>query len=203
MQTLIEALLNSSGLEVAAVVFAISYLLLAIRQSILCWVAALISSAMYCFIFFSVELYLESVLQIFYLAMAVYGWISWKGYLQAESKSLEITSLSVQKNLIIIFTLALLTSASGFALDNDPTLDYLDAFTTWGAIIATFMVAKKILENWLYWIVIDSVAIYLYLEKGLYLTALLFAAYVLIALLGYLAWFRDHKLKGAAYRKFS
>ena len=130
--------------------------------------------------------------------MAVYGWISWKGYLQAESKSLEITSLSVQKNLIIIFTLALLTSASGFALDNDPKLDYLDAFTTWGAIIATFMVAKKILENWLYWIIIDSVAIYLYFEKGLYLTALLFAAYILIALIGYIAWYRDHRLKAAA-----
>ena len=203
MQELIEALLNSSGLEVAAVVSAIGYLLLAIRQSILCWAAALISSALYCFIFFSVELYLESVLQIFYLAMAVYGWISWKGYLLAESKSLEITSLSVQKNLIIILTLALLTSASGFALDNDPKLDYLDAFTTWGAIIATFMVAKKILENWLYWIIIDSVAIYLYFEKGLYLTALLFAAYVLIALVGYWAWFRDHKLKVAASRKYS
>ena len=198
MQTLIEALLNSSELEVAAAVFAISYLLLAIRQSILCWAAALISSALYCFIFFSVELYLESLLQIFYLAMAVYGWISWKGYLRAESTSLEITSLSVQKNLIIIFTLALLTSVSGFALDNDPTLDYLDAFTTWGAIIATFMVAKKILENWLYWIIIDSVAIYLYFEKGLYLTALLFAAYILIALIGYIAWYRDHRLKAAA-----
>ena len=203
MQTLIEALLNSSELEVAAAVFAISYLLLAIRQSILCWAAALISSALYCFIFFSVELYLESLLQIFYLAMAVYGWISWKGYLRAESTSLEITSLSVQKNLIIIFSLALLTLVSGFALDNNPTLDYLDAFTTWGAIIATFMVARKILENWLYWMIIDSVAIYLYLEKGLYLTALLFAAYVLIALVGYWAWFRDHKLKVAASRKFS
>ena len=196
MQALIDALLNSTGVEVAAVVLAISYLLLAIRQNILCWVAALISSALYCFIFFSVELYMESMLQIFYLAMAVYGWISWKGYRQAEGKNLEITSLSAWKNLLIILIIAFLTLVSGFALNNDPTLDYLDAFTTWGAIIATFMVAKKILENWLYWIVIDSVAIYLYLEKGLYLTALLFAAYVLIALVGYLAWYRDHRLKG-------
>ena len=203
MQALIDALLNSTGVEVAAVVLAISYLLLAIRQNILCWVAALISSALYCFIFFSVELYMESLLQIFYLAMAVYGWISWKGYRKAEGKNLEITSLSAWKNLVIILIIAFLTLVSGFALNNDPTLDYLDAFTTWGAIIATFMVAKKILENWLYWIIIDSVAIYLYFEKGLYLTALLFAAYVLIALLGYLAWFRDHKLKVAAAIKFS
>ena len=198
MQALIDALLNSTGLEVAAVVLAISYLLLAIRQNILCWVAALISSALYCFIFFSVGLYMESLLQIFYLAMAVYGWISWKGYRQSEGKNLEITSLSVRKNFVIILFIAFLTSVSGFSLDNDPTLDYLDAFTTWGAIIATFMVAKKILENWLYWIVIDAAAIYLYLEKGLYLTALLFAAYILIALVGYIAWCRDHRLKGAA-----
>ena len=196
MQALIDALLNSTGVEVAAVVLAISYLLLAIRQNILCWVAALISSALYCFIFFSVELYMESLLQIFYLAMAVYGWISWKGYRKAEGKNLEITSLSAWKNLVIILIIAFLTLVSGFALNNDPTLDYLDAFTTWGAIIATLMVAKKILENWLYWIVIDSAAIYLYLEKGLYLTALLFVAYVLIALVGYLAWYRDHRLKG-------
>ena len=196
MQALIDALLNSTGVEVAAVVLAISYLLLAIRQNILCWVAALISSALYCFIFFSVELYMESLLQIFYLAMAVYGWISWKGYRKAEGKNLEITSLSAWKNLLIILIIAFLTLVSGFALNNDPTLDYLDAFTTWGAIIATLMVAKKILENWLYWIVIDSAAIYLYLEKGLYLTALLFVAYVLIALVGYLAWYRDHRLKG-------
>ena len=141
---------------------------------------------------------MESLLQIFYLAMAVYGWISWKGYRQSEGKNLEITSLSVRKNFAIILFIAFLTSVSGFSLDNDPTLDYLDAFTTWGAIIATFMVAKKILENWLYWIVIDAAAIYLYLEKGLYLTALLFAAYILIALAGYIAWCRDHRLKGAA-----
>ena len=196
MQALIDALLNSTGVEVSAVVLAISYLLLAIRQNILCWVAALISSALYCFIFFSVELYMESLLQIFYLAMAVYGWISWKGYRKAEGKNLEITSLSAWKNLVLILIIAFLTLVSGFALNNDPTLDYLDAFTTWGAIIATLMVAKKILENWLYWIVIDSAAIYLYLEKGLYLTALLFVAYVLIALVGYLAWYRDHRLKG-------
>ena len=81
--------------------------------------------------------------------------------------------------------------------NRDPTLDYLDAFTTWGAIIATFMVTKKILENWIYWIIIDSVAIFLYLKKDLYLTAALFAAYILIALVGYVAWYRDYKLKGA------
>ena len=197
MQVLIEALLNTSGLELAAVILAISYLLLAIRQNILCWAAALLSSGLYCFIFFSVELYFESVLQVFYIAMAVYGWSSWKGNNQTEGKGLEVSSLSPQTNLIFIFTIVLLTIISAHIFNKNSILDYLDAFTTWGAIIATFMVAKKILENWIYWIIIDSVAIFLYLKKDLYLTAALFAAYILIALVGYIAWYRDYNLKSA------
>ena len=202
MQVLIEALLNTSGLELAAVILAISYLLLAIRQNILCWAAAFLSSGLYCFIFFSVELYFESVLQVFYLAMAVYGWISWRGDSYAKGKGLEVSSLSLQTNLILIFTIVLLTIMSASVLNQDSTLDYLDAFTTWGAIIATFMVTKKILENWIYWLIIDSVAIFLYLEKELYLTAALFAAYIMIALMGYIAWYHDYKLKGANESKF-
>ena len=197
MQVLIEALLTTSGFELAAVILAISYLLLAIRQNILCWAAALLSSGLYCFIFFSVELYFESVLQVFYIAMAVYGWISWKGNNQAEGKGLAVSSLSLQTNLIFIFTIVLLTIISAHIFNKNSILDYLDAFTTWGAIIATFMVTKKILENWIYWIIIDSVAIFLYLKKDLYLTAALFAAYILIALVGYIAWYRDYNLKSA------
>ena len=202
MQVLFEALLNTNGLELAAVILAISYLLLAIRQNILCWAAALLSSGLYCFIFFSVELYFESVLQVFYVAMAVYGWISWRGDSYKEGKGLEVSSLSLQTNLILIFTIVLLTIISASVLNKDSTLDYLDAFTTWGAIIATFMVTKKILENWIYWLIIDSVAIFLYFEKELYLTAALFAAYILIALMGYIAWYHDYKLKGANESKF-
>ena len=134
--------------------------------------------------------------------MAVYGWISWRGDSYEEGKGLEVSSLSLQTNLILIFTIVLLTIISASVLSKDSTLDYLDAFTTWGAIIATFMVTKKILENWIYWLIIDSVAIFLYLEKELYLTAALFAAYILIALMGYIAWYHDYKLKGANESKF-
>ena len=120
-----------------------------------------------------------------------------------KERALKVSSLSLRTNLILIFTIVLLTIISASVLNKDSTLDYLDAFTTWGAIIATFMVAKKILENWVYWLIIDSVAIFLYLEKELYLTAALFAAYILIAVVGYIAWYRDYKLKGANESKFS
>ena len=65
---------------------------------------------------------------------------------------------------------------------------FLDAFTTWASVLTTFLVIWKILENWLYWLVIDSISIYLYLDRGLYLTALLFAVYLVIAIFGYLHW---------------
>ena len=84
------------------------------------------------------------------------------------------------------------TLASGYLLAENTTAvwPYVDAFTTWGSVVTTFMVARKILENWLYWIVIDSVSIFLYIDRGLYLTALLFVAYVVIVIIGFFNWKR-------------
>ena len=68
---------------------------------------------------------------------------------------------------------------------------YVDSFTTWASVFTTYLVARKYLQNWLYWIVIDAVSVPLYIERGLSLTALLFAAYIVIAVLGYISW-RNH-----------
>ncbi len=76
---------------------------------------------------------------------------------------------------------------------SEAALPFLDSFTTWGSVLTTWMVARKILENWLYWLVIDSVSIYLYLDRGLHLTALLFAAYLIIALFGYRKWLLHYR----------
>ncbi|MBO6566871.1 MAG: nicotinamide mononucleotide transporter, partial [Pseudomonadales bacterium] len=86
------------------------------------------------------------------------------------------------------------TFISGTLLaDTDQRLGYVDSFTTWGAIVTTFMVARKILENWIYWLVIDSVSIYLYLDRALYFTAILFMAYLVIIFFGFRAWWLDYR----------
>ena len=72
-------------------------------------------------------------------------------------------------------------------------MPYLDSFTTWGAVLTTYMVAKKVLENWIYWFVIDAIAIYLYIDRELYLTALLMAIYVVMVVFGYTAWLKIYK----------
>ncbi len=174
--------------EILAVVFAITYLLLAIKESIWCWPAALISTLIYGFLFFDVNLYMESALQLFYIVMAFYGWSQWRKNDNPKT-DLKVSNWSYKQHLTAISLVALLVVISATLLRNtDAAFPWLDSFSTWGAVIATWMVTKKIIENWLYWIVIDSVNIYLYLQKDLYLTTALFIFYTLMCFVGYYKW---------------
>ncbi|MFU8764552.1 MAG: nicotinamide mononucleotide transporter, partial [Haliea sp.] len=102
-------------------------------------------------------------------------------------------------HLLAVTAVIAASAGSGFLLAQytDAALPYLDSFTTWGSILTTWMVARKILENWLYWLVIDSASIYLYLERGLTLTAALFAVYLIIVVFGYRRWLRQYRLQSA------
>jgi nicotinamide mononucleotide transporter len=175
--------------EIPAVALAIAYLVLAIRQNIWCWAAAALSTLMYLFIMYSAQLYMESLLQIFYLAMAAYGWFQWRRGGE-DGKELEVSTWPPRHHLLAIAAVLVLVFASGELLTrySDAALPFLDSFTTWGAIVATFMVARKILENWIYWFVIDAVSIGLYLSRDLYFTAGLFAVYLVMIVIGYRSW---------------
>lgn len=189
-----EQLLQNSVFELVAVVFAIAYLVLAVKESSLCWYAAGISTLIFLFIFWDVKLYMESGLQIYYLAMAFYGGYQWQGA-QGEATSLPVSRWSAAQHVKALALIAVLTFASGSLLNSgtDANLPYLDSFTTWASVVTTFMVARKILENWLYWLVIDSVSIFLYIDRGLYFTALLFAIYIVIIFFGWIAWNRSYR----------
>jgi nicotinamide mononucleotide transporter len=187
------AALEMSPWEVIAVVLAIAYLLLAVRQSLWCWGAALVSTAIYFGLFLRAGLYMESVLQVFYIAMAVYGWYRWRfGGVGAED-SLPVTTWRWNVHAIAIAGTIGCATVTGWALARFTAaqLPYLDSFTTWASIVTTWMVARKILENWIYWFVIDSVSIYLYVSRSLHLTAVLFAVYLVIIVFGYRDWRRS------------
>lgn len=195
---MIEAILSSvramSGWEAAAVLLGIAYLLLAVRESLWCWYAAFFSTAIFLVLFWDVGLLMESALQVYYLAMAVYGWWQWQRG-SARQDELAISSWGTRQHLYALVAVLLVSAASGSLLERftGAALPYLDSFTTWGSILTTWMVARKILENWLYWLVIDSVSIYLYLDRELYLTAVLFAAYLIIVLFGYRQWLLHYR----------
>jgi len=187
--------------EVIAVVAAVAYLLFAIRQNILCWFFALLSTAIYIVLFISAKLYMESLLNVFYFAVALYGWYFW--YLGGDRRSrLPVTSWRWPIHAKALAGVTILALVSGTLLDrySDAAFPYIDSMTTFAAIWATFLVARKVLENWWYWLVIDVVSIFLYWSRDLQLTSLLFVVYVLLIPFGLIAWtraFNEHRAANA------
>ena len=179
-----------SALEVCAVGLAVIYVLLAIQQLRVCWIAAIASAALFILIFWQVQLYLEAALQFFYIAMAVYGWVAWR---PDEAQSVAaIRTWPLPYHGVACCAVLLVSMALGTVMNTltDAASPYVDAATTVSALLATWMVAQRLLENWLYWIAIDLASVGLYLSRDLTLTAGLFAAYVLLAGLGYRTWRR-------------
>ena len=196
LQTVLTAAQSMSLMEVTAVVFAMAYLLLAVRENVLCWLFAFLSTAIYTVLFWDVSLLMESALNVYYMAMAVYGWYQWtRGGSNGDDQphALAVRSMAAKQHVMVIAAIASLTLVSGYLLSEHSTAawPYVDSFTTWASVITTYLVARKFLQNWLYWIVIDTVSVPLYIDRGLNLTALLFVAYVVIAVVGYFKW-RDH-----------
>ena len=184
------------NLETLAVALGISYLLLAMRENSLCWYCAFFSTAIYVYIFGDVSLYMESALNVYYMGMAVYGWLQWqKG--GANHSGVEIDRWTAKHHIICILVILIASVISGYLLsvNTDARLPYLDSFTTWASVLTTVMVARKVLENWLYWIVINSVSIYLYIDRDLDQTAAMFTLYLVLSVLGYVAWKKNYVLQ--------
>ena len=142
-------------------------------------------------------LYMEASLQIFYIVMGFYGWSQW--LLNSDNQGLVVKTWNLSEHLSAISVILLLALGSGWMLEKytEAALPFMDSLTTWGAIITTYMVAKKVLENWIYWFVIDSISIYIFLSRDLYLTSFLFFIYLFIIVLGYKSWDRIRRSEEA------
>lgn len=207
LQTVMNTLQSMSSWELAAFVFAIAYLLLAVRENVLCWLFAFLSTAIYTVLFWDVSLLMDAALNVYYMAMAAYGWQQWTrgGKTNGVGTSnqpgiLSIRLMTNRQHVMVIAIVAILSLISGYLLSNHSSAawPYIDSFTTWASVITTYLVTRKYLENWLYWIVIDAVAVPLYIERGLQLTALLFAVYIIIAVVGYFNWKEHFRTAGQA-----
>lgn len=194
-----QALESMSWIEVVAVVAGVSYLLLATKEIIWCWLFGLINVIAYLFICFQSKLYAEFGLQVFYFFITLYGWYQWKFGGKNNSKE-EISFWPLKTHLLVIGSGALATLILATILESytDADIPLLDSFTTVFSVICTYMVAKKKIENWLYWIIVDSAAAYMYFYKELYLTSLLFVLYVILVIFGYYEWKRLYKVQQAS-----
>lgn len=176
-------------MENAAVVLAIVYLLLAIRENRWCWPAGVASALLYLGVFYEAGLYMEAWLQVFYAGMGVYGWWAWRPG-EGGSAPLAIHRWPLRRHAVALAVVVTVSLASGSLLERytEAQSPYLDSLVTWSAVLTTWMVARKLLENWLYWFVIDAVTLGLALERGLYPTAALFALYLVLVVLGWRSW---------------
>jgi nicotinamide mononucleotide transporter len=179
-------------LEVTAVAFGIVSVWLSTRQHIASWPTALVNTALYLVIFQRAQLYANSGLQGVYFALSCYGWYAWKFGGEAGS-GLVVTRVGRPLALRLVALAVVLTVLLGFVLSRftDAALPWLDSATTAGSLVAQWMMTRKLLENWLLWLVLNVVYVGMYFSQGLTLTSGLYVVFFVLAAMGFVEWRRS------------
>ena len=191
--------LLSNKIELLGAILGLLYIFFSIRQSILTWPTGLIASLLYTVVFFESRFYADMSLQVYYVAISIYGWYHWlrgsNNKSGEENNELPVQTLSAK----LIWKLAMATILIFFVLlfillkFTDSDVPFMDSMTTAFSVVATWMLAKKYIEHWLIWIFVDAVSAGLYVYKNLWPTVILFLVYTVMAFLGYLEWKKDLK----------
>jgi len=187
-------------IEIIGVVTGILYVILEVRQNKLLWPLGLITSAAYVFIFFQGKFYADMGLQVYYVLISIYGWYYWsRGGERSVTGELPVVRIRKNQFIILLLTFAVSWTGIYFLLVHltDSTVPLGDSFTTALAIVATWMLTRKILEQWFLWIIANLVSIALYIYKGLYPTVILYAVYAGMAVYGYLEWQKSMRKSSA------
>jgi nicotinamide mononucleotide transporter len=182
-QVLLDNLRKTSAVEWAAVAAGLIYIVLIIRRNRWGWLAGGISSLLFVVISARSGLPMQALLQASYVAGAIYGWCSWA----PESKPRQISLWTLRGHLLVL-ALCVLVSLGLRQLLVDAAFPFTDSLVACLGLFATWLVARVYLENWVYWIVIDAISIYLYLAQDLMVTAGLFAIYLVMAATGLRSW---------------
>jgi nicotinamide mononucleotide transporter len=189
---------DTSWIELIAAALAVLYLLLAIGQRLSCWIAAFVSSVLYVWVLFGARLYMESALNGFYALMAVYGFWQWQH--GKGGGALKVTRWPAALHLLALAAVAVASTITWFFLRRYTPAAWplLDSMVAWSSVFTTFLVARKVYENWYWWLVIDSVSLCLYFTRHLYVTMLLYAVYVALIFVGMREWRRGLDLPAHA-----
>jgi nicotinamide mononucleotide transporter len=178
-------------IEIIGAITGLVFLYLEIKQKIWLWPVGIITSALYIYIFFATKFYADMSLQFYYLAVSVYGWWHWLyGGRGGKSGGLPIVRLKSGLAMVLLAITVAIFVLLVYVLINftDSPVPYGDAFTTAFSITATWMLARKILEMWWLWMLVNAVSLGLYIYKGLYPTSVLFFFYFTMSIVGYLQW---------------
>ena len=185
------------ALEILGTIVGLAYLWLEYRASIYLWIASIIMPAIYLFVYYNAGLYADFGINIYYLVIAIYGWAAWKyGFrlfgsndkLKSEELPINHTPTKIWLKIATIYAILQLVIAWILIRFTDSSVPWADAFTTALSIIAMWMLARKYIEQWWVWLVVDVTSAALYIYKDLYFTATLYALYALIVFFGYRKW---------------
>ncbi|NDP20088.1 MAG: nicotinamide mononucleotide transporter [Paludibacter sp.] len=177
-------------IEIVGAILSLIYLYLSIKQNISLWIFGFLASAFYIVVFFESKFYADMSLQFYYLAVSIYGWINWKHGTQQNKHELPTTKLS-RSLFLKLLPISLLIYGVYYiilAKFTDSTIPISDSLVGMLSVIGTWMLARKLIENWLVWIVADAIATGLFFYKELYPTAILFIIYTAMAVVGYWQW---------------
>ncbi|MBA2707739.1 MAG: nicotinamide mononucleotide transporter [Gemmatimonadaceae bacterium] len=178
-----------NGLEITAAGFGVISVYLSVRQNIWSWPTAIVSVGMYTLVFYRSRLYADMGLQVVYVVLSLYGWYQW---LYGGSNRTELKVSRTGRRVAFVLFAAVLTSAAilGTLLHRhtDAAIPYVDSVTTSTSLAAQWMMTRKLVENWLVWAAVDVVYIAMFINRSLHVTAILYAAYLVLSAVGYFKW---------------
>ena len=182
--------IRTNWIEITGAILSLIYLYLSINQKVSLWFFGIVSSVFYIVVFFQSKLYADMSLQFYYVVISVYGWINWKHGKSGDKEELPTTKASGTLLIKISIATGLIYLVYYFILAKftDSTIPKVDSLVGALSIIGTWMLARKVLENWIVWIVVDGLCVGLYIYKELYPTTVLFAIYTAMSVIGYRQW---------------
>jgi nicotinamide mononucleotide transporter len=185
--------LRNDWLEVTAVAFGIISVYLSVRQNIWSWPTAIVNVLLYFLVFRQARLYADMGLQLVYFVLSVYGWYEWL-YGGTDRTLLKVSRATPKISLVLAAMVIVSVAVLGtlFARITDAALPYLDSTTASTSLAAQWMMTRKILENWAVWIAVDVVYVGMFIYKSLYLTAGLYAVFLVLAAMGWAQWKRSY-----------
>lgn len=178
-------------IEIIGAIIGLLYLFLQYKTSVWLWPVSIVMSTFYISIFYDAKIYADMALSIYYLIVAIYGWIVWMSKRKNDTqKGLPITHIKVKSSIIFILLFIILYFIIYYLLSTftDSTVPMCDSFTTSLSVVGMIMLARKYAEHWIVWIVVDAASVGLYIYKNLAPTAILYAIYTIVAIFGYFHW---------------
>ena len=184
-------------LEFLGLVFGLLTVWFLIKQNILTWPAGIIYVLISFVVFWKIQLYGDFILHIFFLVLNIYGWYYWIYGRKKDDKELEVTTLSLRANIILAGVTIAGVALFGYFLEQLPhlinglhpaALPYWDATTSILSVTGMWLTTRKKIENWYYWLVVDILATGIYIYKGIYFYALLYAVYIFLVAFGLMEW---------------